>query len=191
MLTILYLLWSLFRGLKSPLPPSPPPSPPKTPSPKSQSPSPEPEAVSEMSSFVTTSRTPSRYSTFSRETSVEIGVESRASVTSLSSYSTSSRRYEIIGQRSIDSRSSVTSLWSSDTSRRDSETIPEHDDIESSDSRLSFASASSAVSSDGSRRLSEILARRRRSSARTVQVRRYIRRFPLTSDRRRTTGRYK
>lgn len=78
-------------------------------------------------------------------------------------------------------------------SRRDSEAIPEHDveeeEDETSDSR-SFASAGSVLSSDGSRRYSETLARqRRRSSARSAQVRRHTRRFPLTYDRRRTTGR--
>lgn len=205
MLTILFLLWSLLRGLRNPRPKTPvssqPPSPeaptPSPEAPKSQTPSPEPEIVSEMSSITRMSSesrasivSTSRYSPFSRDSSVDVGNESRPSVTSISSFSTSSRRYEIIGQRSIDSRASVTSLWSSDTSRRDSEAIPEHE-IDSSDSRTSFASASSVLSSEGSRRLSEaILARRRRSSARSSQVRRHTRRFPLTYDRRRTTGRF-
>lgn len=129
-----------------------------------------------------------RYSPFSRDSSVDVGNESRQSVTSISSYSTSSRRYEIIGQRSIDSRASITSLWSSDASRRDSEAIPEHE-IDSSDSRASFASAGSLVSSDG-RRYSDTLGKKRRSSARSSQIRRYTRRIPLSYDRRRTTGRF-
>ncbi|KAJ8938359.1 hypothetical protein NQ314_011522 [Rhamnusium bicolor] len=130
-----------------------------------------------------------RYSPFSRDSSVDVGNESRHSVTSLSSFSTSSRRYEIVGQRSIDSRASITSLWSSDMSRRDSETIPEHG-IDSSDSRASFASVGSLISSDGSRRYSETVGKRRRSSARSSQIRRHTRRFPLGYDRRRTTGRF-
>lgn len=87
----------------------------------------------------------------------------------------------------MDSRASVTSLWSNDMSRRDSEAIPEHD-VDSSDSRTSFASAGSFVSSDSSRRYSESLARRRRSSVRS-QVRRYVKRSPLF-DRMRGTGRF-
>lgn len=129
-----------------------------------------------------------RYSPFSRDSSVDVGNESRHSVTSISSFSTSSRRYEIVGQRSIDSRASITSLWSSDASRRDSEAIPEHE-IDSSDSRASYASAGSLVSSDG-RRYSDNLGKRRRSSARSSQIRRYTRRVPLSYDRRRTTGRF-
>lgn len=129
-----------------------------------------------------------RYSPFSRDSSVDVGNESRHSVTSISSYSTSSRRYEIVGQRSIDSRASITSLWSSDASRRDSEAIPEHE-MESSDSRASYASAGSLVSSDG-RRYSDNLGKRRRSSARSSQIRRNTRRVPLSYDRRRTTGRF-
>ncbi|CAH1374768.1 hypothetical protein MTP99_016099 [Tenebrio molitor] len=190
MLTLLFLLWSLIRGLRKPSSRTPTParSPPEAPSP--QSPSPEPlDLHSEMSSQtrVSTESYRSRYSPFSRESSVDVGNESRHSVTSISSFSTSSRRYEIIGQRSVDSRASVTSLWSSDMSRRDSEAIPEHD---STDSRASFASAGSLASSDGSRRHSEGLGRRRRSSVRSSQVRRHTRRFPLTYDRRRTTGRF-
>ncbi|KAJ8963786.1 hypothetical protein NQ317_017569, partial [Molorchus minor] len=129
------------------------------------------------------------YSPFSRDSSVDVGNESRQSVTSISSFSSSSRRYEIVGQRSIDSRASITSLWSSDmSSRRDSEAIPEHE-VDSSDSRASFASATgSIVSSDGSRRYSETVGKRRRSSARASQIRRNTRRFPLNYDRRRTTG---
>ncbi|XP_060529266.1 cAMP-specific 3',5'-cyclic phosphodiesterase isoform X4 [Cylas formicarius] len=132
--------------------------------------------------------TSSRYSLYSRESSVEVGNESRQSVTSLSSYSTSSRHYDFIGQRSIDSRASVTSLWSSDfSSRRDSEAVRENE-IDSSDStRASFASAGSLVSSDNNRRYSEGVAKRRRSSARAAQIRRFIRRAPFSYDRR-TTG---
>lgn len=95
----------------------------------------------------------------------------------------------------MDSRASVTSLWSTDVSRRDSEAIIPEDEVEESSER-SFASAGSGgvVSSDNtttsSRRHSEIIARRRRSSARSAQVRRHTRRFPLTYDRRRTTGRF-
>lgn len=89
----------------------------------------------------------------------------------------------------MDSRASVTSLWSSDMSRRDSEAIPEHEVEESTDSRASFQSAGSVISSEGSRRYSDIIAKRRRSSARSSQVRRHTRRFPLSYDRRRTTGR--
>lgn len=132
--------------------------------------------------------TSSRYSAFSRDSSVDVGNESRPSVTSISSFSTSSRRYEIMGQRSIDSRASVTSLWSSDMSRRDSEAIPEHE-VDSSDSRASFASAGSFAGSDGNRRYSETMGKRRRSSTRSSQVRRHTKRFPLSYDRRRTTGR--
>ncbi|KAF7271259.1 hypothetical protein GWI33_015842 [Rhynchophorus ferrugineus] len=159
-----------------------------TPSPEpAYSPTPSPELGEFLSEISNVTRMSSeghrsRYSIYSRESSVDVGNESRPSVTSLSSYSTSSRRYEIIGQRSIDSRASVTSLWSSDMSRRDSEAIPEHE-IDSSDStRTSFAS-------DNSRRYSEGLSKRRRSSARAAQIRRFIRRVPLTYDRRRTTGR--
>ncbi|KAG5887842.1 hypothetical protein JTB14_024325 [Gonioctena quinquepunctata] len=128
-----------------------------------------------------------RYSPFSRDSSVDVGNESRPSLTSISSYSTSSRRYEIVGQRSIDSRASITSLWSSDMSRRDSEAIPEHE-IDSSDSRGSFASVGSVMSSDGSRRCSDTIGKRRRSSVRSSQVRRYTRKVPLSYDRRITTG---
>ncbi|KAJ8920198.1 hypothetical protein NQ315_011859 [Exocentrus adspersus] len=137
--------------------------------------------------FFETTLASTRYSPFSRDSSVDVGNESRQSVTSISSFSTSSRRYEIVGQRSIDSRASITSLWSSDMSRRDSEAIPEHE-IDSSDSRASFASVGSVASSDGSRRFSDALGKRRRSSARSAQIRRYTRRFPLSNDRRRTTG---
>ncbi|KAK9743971.1 hypothetical protein QE152_g8157 [Popillia japonica] len=206
MLTLLFWLWSFIRAFKHiPYPSSPPTPEPiiplPTPSPEhpiTQSPSPiespDLEHPSELSSFTRissesrSSLTGSRYSGISRDSSIDVGNESRHSVTSISSFSTSSRRYEIIGQRSMDSRASVTSLWSSDMSRRDSEAIPEHELEDSSDSR-SFASAGSVVSSDSSRRLSESLTRRRRSSAaRTTQVRRHTRRFPLTCDRRRTTG---
>lgn len=193
MLTLLFLLWSLIRGLRKPSSHTPTPAPP---SPVTQSPSPEPLDLHSELSMTLSSQTRmstesyrSRYSPFSRESSVDVGNESRHSVTSISSFSTSSRRYEIIGQRSIDSRASVTSLWSSDMSRRDSEAIPEHE-VDSTDSRASFASAGSMVSSDGSRRHSEGLGRRRRSSVRSSQVRRHTRRFPLTYDRRRTTGRF-
>ncbi|RZC37894.1 hypothetical protein BDFB_002069 [Asbolus verrucosus] len=197
MLTLLFLLWSLIRGLRKPSSQSPTPvQSPEAPSPElpmcSQSPSPEPPDLhSELSSQtrISSESYRSRYSPFSRESSVDVGNESRHSVTSISSFSTSSRRYEIIGQRSMDSRASVTSLWSSDMSRRDSEAIPEHE-VDSTDSRASFASAGSLVSSDGSRRHSEGLGRRRRSSVRSSQVRRHTRRFPLTYDRRRTTGRF-
>ncbi|XP_066247629.1 3',5'-cyclic-AMP phosphodiesterase isoform X5 [Euwallacea similis] len=151
------------------------------------SPTPSPELgefLSEISNYTRMSADShrSRFSIFSRESSVDVGNESRPSVTSLSSYSTSSRRYEIIGQRSIDSRASVTSLWSSDlSSRRDSEAIPEHE-IDSSDStRTSLASSDS-------RRYSESLSRRRRSSTRSVQIRKFVRKPPLSYDRRRTTG---
>ncbi|XP_008198065.3 3',5'-cyclic-AMP phosphodiesterase isoform X5 [Tribolium castaneum] len=191
MLTLLFLLWSLIRGLRKPSSRTPTPAPP---SPVPESPSPEPLDLHSELSMTLSSQTRmstesyrSRYSPFSRESSVDVGNESRHSVTSISSFSTSSRRYEIIGQRSIDSRASVTSLWSSDMSRRDSEAIPEHE-VDSTDSRASFASAGSLVSSDGSRRHSEGLGRRRRSSVRSSQVRRHTRRFPLTYDRRRTTG---
>ncbi|KYB25287.1 cAMP-specific 3',5'-cyclic phosphodiesterase, isoforms N/G-like Protein [Tribolium castaneum] len=193
MLTLLFLLWSLIRGLRKPSSRTPTPAPP---SPVPESPSPEPLDLHSELSMTLSSQTRmstesyrSRYSPFSRESSVDVGNESRHSVTSISSFSTSSRRYEIIGQRSIDSRASVTSLWSSDMSRRDSEAIPEHE-VDSTDSRASFASAGSLVSSDGSRRHSEGLGRRRRSSVRSSQVRRHTRRFPLTYDRRRTTGRF-
>ncbi|XP_066146046.1 3',5'-cyclic-AMP phosphodiesterase isoform X4 [Euwallacea fornicatus] len=151
------------------------------------SPTPSPELgefLSEISNYTRMSADShrSRFSIFSRESSVDVGNESRPSVTSLSSYSTSSRRYEIIGQRSMDSRASVTSLWSSDlSSRRDSEAIPEHE-IDSSDStRTSLASSDS-------RRYSESLSRRRRSSTRSVQIRKFVRKSPLSYDRRRTTG---
>lgn len=196
MLTLLFLLWSLIRGLRNPFLKSN--ANPEAPSPevsKSLTPSPEPEFVSEISTSRMSNESSrrsilssNRFSVMSRDSSVDIGNESRASVTSISSFSTSSmRRYEIIGQRSMDSRASVTSLWSSDTSRRDSEAIPEHE-VDSGDSRNSF---SSVMSSDGSRRMSDNLAnKRRRSSARSSQVRRYTRRFPLSYDRRRTTGRY-
>ncbi|KAL3270354.1 hypothetical protein HHI36_009402 [Cryptolaemus montrouzieri] len=215
MLTFLFLLWSLIRGLRNPAskPPSPSPNPEEIPTP-----SPEPEAltslpeidrsrteeeeeeedsapsspdrefISEMSSFTRVSNdSRSRYSAFSRDSSVDVGFEQRPSVTSISSFSTSSRRYDIVGQRSIDSRASVTSLWSSDlSSRRDSEAIPEHE-IDSSD--RSFASATStAFSSDGSRKYSEGHPKFRRSSSRSSQIRRHTRRFPLSYDRRRTTG---
>ncbi|KAJ3642055.1 hypothetical protein Zmor_024873 [Zophobas morio] len=190
MLTLLFLLWSLIRGIRKPSSQTPTPAPP---SPPPESPSPEPlDFHSELSlstRMSTTESYRSRYSPFSRESSVDVGNESRHSVTSISSFSTSSRRYEIIGQRSVDSRASVTSLWSSDMSRRDSEAIPEHE-VDSTDSRASFASAGSAMSSDASRRHSEGLGRRRRSSVRSSQVRRHTRRFPLTYDRRRTTGRF-
>ncbi|XP_017769760.1 PREDICTED: cAMP-specific 3',5'-cyclic phosphodiesterase isoform X4 [Nicrophorus vespilloides] len=200
MFTILFWLWSLFRGLRHTPPseaeakrrsleeiavlPSPDLSPPLSPQDLEH-----PSELSSITRFSNDSRASisSRYSAFSRDSSIEIGNDSRPSVTSISSYSTSSRRYEIIGQRSIDSRASVTSLWSSDMSRRDSEAIPEHE-VDSGDSRASFASAGSVISSDSSRRHSEIIARRRRSSARSSQVRRHTRRFPLSYDRRRTTG---
>ncbi|CAH0554637.1 unnamed protein product [Brassicogethes aeneus] len=198
MLTILFIIWSLIRGLTKAAPKAPQSplgvpleDPVPTPSPErgSQTPSPELDFMSEMSARMSSDNSNrSRYSVFSRDSSVDPGSESRPSVTSISSYSTSSRRYEIIGQRSMDSRASVTSLWSSDMSRRDSEAIPEHE-IDSSDSRASFASAGSMASSDSSRRYSEGLAKRRRSSARSSQVRRHTRRFPLSYDRRRTTGR--
>ncbi|XP_030750546.1 cAMP-specific 3',5'-cyclic phosphodiesterase isoform X5 [Sitophilus oryzae] len=158
-----------------------------TPSPEpAYSPTPSPELgefLSEISNVTRMSADShrSRYSIYSRESSVDVGNESRPSVTSLSSYSTSSRRYEIIGQRSMDSRASVTSLWSSDMSRRDSEAIPEHE-IDSSDSTRT------SLASDSSRRYSEGLSKRRRSSARAVQIRRFVRRAPLSYDRRRTTG---
>lgn len=183
MLTLLFLLWSLIRGFRKPSSPASSPMP--------EAPSPEQDIYAEMSlqTKISSESYRSRYSPFSRESSVDVGNESRHSVTSLSSFSTSSRRYEIIGQRSMDSRASVTSLWSSDISRRDSEAIPEHE-IDSSDSRTSFASAGSLVSSDGSRRHSESLGRRRRSSVRAAQVRRHNRRFPLTYDRWRTAGRF-
>ncbi|XP_019770034.2 cAMP-specific 3',5'-cyclic phosphodiesterase isoform X4 [Dendroctonus ponderosae] len=153
------------------------------------SPTPSPELgeilpiseVSNVTRMSTDSHSRSRYSAFSRESSVDVGNESRPSVTSLSSYSTSSRRYEIIGQRSIDSRASVTSLWSSDMSRRDSEAIPEHE-VDSSDSTRT------SLASNDSRRYSEGLSKRRRSSARAVQIRKFIKRSPLSYDRRRTTG---
>ncbi|XP_072382501.1 3',5'-cyclic-AMP phosphodiesterase isoform X3 [Diabrotica undecimpunctata] len=195
MLTLLFLLWSLIRGLKKSTQTSsqsqhtcttPPEDPTPTPSPDPTcSPSPEPEFLSEMSSRrISSDNYRSRYSPFSRDSSVDVGNESRPSVTSISSFSmsTSSR---IFGQRSIDSRTSITSLWSSDMSRRDSEAIPEHEhEIESSgESRSSFASAS-----DSSRRYSETTAKRRRSSARNSQIRRNTRRIPLSADRRRTTG---
>lgn len=96
----------------------------------------------------------------------------------------------MIGQRSMDSRASVTSILSTDISRRDSEAIPEiPDDDETSDSRASYASAGSGLSSESARRHSEAMAKRRRSSTRASQIRRTTRRFPLTYDRRRTTGR--
>lgn len=174
-----------------------------TPSPEPEYPS-EPEEVevddlaSEESSItrISSASRPSfggssRYSDFatSRTSSVEVGNDSRASITSLSSSSLSWRRYEMTGQRSIDSRASLTSIFSTDVSRRDSEVIFEQED-ESTDSRASFASAGSMVSSDGTtRRYSETMSKRRRSSARGVQLRRNTRRFPLTYDRRRTTGR--
>ncbi|XP_064210711.1 3',5'-cyclic-AMP phosphodiesterase isoform X6 [Tribolium castaneum] len=182
MLTLLFLLWSLIRGLRKPSSRTPTPAPP---SPVPESPSPEPLDLHSELSMTLSSQTRmstesyrSRYSPFSRESSVDVGNESRHSVTSISSFSTSSRRYEIIGQRSIDSRASVTSLWSSDMSRRDSEAIPEHE-VDSTDSRASFASAGSLVSSDGSRRHSEGLGRRRRSSVRSSQVRRHTRSFDV------------
>nr|XP_022917603.1 cAMP-specific 3',5'-cyclic phosphodiesterase isoform X3 [Onthophagus taurus] len=209
MLTILFWLWSLIRTLRH-VPHSPPPvnEPPEVPTPSLEIPpapspesqSPDLEHPSELSSFTRISSesrpslSGSRYSPFSRDSSVEYGNESRHSVTSISSFSTysaSSRRYEIIGQRSMDSRASVTSLYSTDlSSRRDSEAIPEHEfeHEDSTDSKTSFASASSVLSSDSARRLSDNLARRRRSSARSAQVRRHTRRYPLTYDRRRTTG---
>ncbi|XP_045474506.1 cAMP-specific 3',5'-cyclic phosphodiesterase isoform X6 [Harmonia axyridis] len=192
------------------LTPSPPnPEAPPTPSPEPSAPTPSPEIdrsrteeeeensaasspdrefLNEMSSFTRISNeSRSRYSAFSRDSSVDVGSESRPSVTSISSFSTSSRRFDIVGQRSIDSRASVTSLWSSDlSSRRDSEAIPEHEE-DSSDK--SFASATStALSSDGARKNSEGVGKFRRSSSRSSQIRRYIRRFPLSNDRRRTTG---
>ncbi|KAK9881723.1 hypothetical protein WA026_017242 [Henosepilachna vigintioctopunctata] len=222
MLTLLFFLWSLIRGLRNPvvkpLEPksnseasSSPQREAPTPSPEPEAPSPSPEIdrsrteeegeeensapsspdrefLSEMSSFTRISNdSRGRYSAFSRDSSVDVGNESRPSVTSISSFSTSSRRYEIVGQRSMDSRASVTSLWSSDlSSRRDSEAIPEHE-VDSSD--RSFASATStALSSDGSRRYSEGIGKFRRSSSRSSQIRRHTRRFPLTNDRRRTTG---
>ncbi|GJQ71778.1 hypothetical protein Trydic_g11471 [Trypoxylus dichotomus] len=179
----------LTRNL-SPLPSSEPAitqSPSPVPSPDLEHPS-AISSITRISSESRPSLTGSRYSGLSRDSSIDVGTETRPSITSISSFSTSSRRYEIIGQRSIDSRASITSLWSSDMSRRDSEIILEHELEESSDTR-SFASAGSVISSDSSRRYSENLARRRRSSAaRTAQVRRHTRRFPLTGDRRRTTG---
>lgn len=66
--------------------------------------------------------------------------------------------------------------------RRDSEAIPEHE-IDSSDS------ARTSLASNDSRRYSEGLSKRRRSSARAVQIRKFIKRSPLSYDRRRTTGR--
>ncbi|CAG9818549.1 unnamed protein product [Phaedon cochleariae] len=194
MLTLLFLIWSLIRGLRNraqkPLM-SPPGSPiaerTPTPSPEptcslSPTPSPEPEILSELSNTrISTDSYRTRYSPFSRDSSVDVGNDSRPSLTSLSSYSTSSRRHEIVGQRSVDSRASISSLWSSDASRRGSEAIiPEHEVDSTSDSRGSFAS-------DG-RRYSEA-KRRRSSTARSAQVRRSVRRLPLSYDRRRTTGR--
>ena len=209
MLTLLFWLWSLIRALRyipyrkhppSPTTETPVPSPEPLPlSPtenpvQSGSPSPDLDRPSELSSFtrISSESRPSiasRYSgMMSRDSSIDIGNETRYSVTSISSFSTSSRRtFELTGQRSMDSRASVTSLWSNDMSRRDSEAIPEHD-VDSSDSRTSFASAGSFVSSDSSRRYSESLARRRRSSVRS-QVRRYVKRSPLF-DRMRGTGRF-
>ncbi|XP_022917604.2 3',5'-cyclic-AMP phosphodiesterase isoform X6 [Onthophagus taurus] len=200
MLTILFWLWSLIRTLRH-VPHSPPPvnEPPEVPTPSLEIPpapspesqSPDLEHPSELSSFTRISSesrpslSGSRYSPFSRDSSVEYGNESRHSVTSISSFSTysaSSRRYEIIGQRSMDSRASVTSLYSTDlSSRRDSEAIPEHEfeHEDSTDSKTSFASASSVLSSDSARRLSDNLARRRRSSARSAQVRRHTRSFDV------------
>ncbi|XP_044754456.1 cAMP-specific 3',5'-cyclic phosphodiesterase, isoforms N/G-like [Coccinella septempunctata] len=141
-----------------------------------------------MSSFTRISNeSKSRYSVFSRDSSVDVGNESRPSVTSISSFSTSSRRYDIVGQKSIESRASVTSLWSSDlSSRRDSEAIPEHEE-DSSDKSCTSAT-STALSSDGLRRYSEGVGKFRRSSSRSSQIRKYVRRFPLSNDRRRTTG---
>lgn len=92
----------------------------------------------------------------------------------------------MIGQRSIDSRASLTSIFSTDVSRRDSEVIFEQED-ETTDP--SYASAGSGLSSDNTRRCSETISKRRRSSARGVQPRRNTRRLPLSYDRRRTTGR--
>lgn len=223
MLTLLFILWTLIRGLRPLAPsitrldppqsieqnhsPGPPslkatPSPTPTPEPTSQeisekpTPSPEPDYPSddleEESSItrISSASRPSissRYSDFatSRTSSVEVGNESRASITSLSSSSLSWRRSEMSGQRSIDSRASLTSIFSTDVSRRDSEVIFEQDD-EATDP--SYASAGSGIS-ENSRRLSETVTKRRRSSARGVQARRNTRRFPLSYDRRRTTGR--
>lgn len=218
MLTLLFLLWALIRGLK-PVTPTisnldPPqieqnhspslkatPSPTPTPEPTSlevsdkPTPSPEPESdeLEEESSItrISSASRPSissRYSDFatSRTSSVEVGNESRASITSISSSSLSWRRSEMSGQRSIDSRTSLASIFSTDVSRRDSEVIFEQDD-ETTDP--SYASAGSGMSSDNARRLSETISKRRRSSARGVQQRRNNRRFPLSYDRRRTTGR--
>ncbi|XP_018320277.1 cAMP-specific 3',5'-cyclic phosphodiesterase isoform X4 [Agrilus planipennis] len=218
MLTLLFLLWSIIRGIKnnpinkcsdnsncsqagstkdvpnvaedtSEVPKSPPSSHPNRPSNEPPQPvgpssdvstqtvtspaqSPEPDVPSEISSVTKTGdcsrrslMSSSRYSIISRESSLEIGGESRPSVTSLSSYSSS----RIFGQRSMDSRASVSSLWSSDVSRRDSEAIPEHE-IDSSDSRASYQSAGSLLSSNGTRKYSDSSIRRRRSSGRPTLV---------------------
>lgn len=127
----------------------------------------------------------SRTNSFDRS---EAGNTSRAS--SISS-STSFRRYEIMGQRSIDSRASITSIYSSDFSRRDSEAIiPEHDDDMLVDDATTSQASIGSNSEGGNRRHSETLTVKRRSSSRSSQIRRQSRRYPLGYDRRRTTGRY-
>lgn len=224
MLTLLFLLWTLIRGLKpfgtpiakldppqnieqnhSPGPPSlkATPSPTPTPEPTSQeisdkpSPSPEPEYPSddleEESSItrISSASRPSissRYSDFatSRTSSIEVGTESRNSITSLSSSSLSWRRSEMSGQRSIDSRTSLASIFSTDVSRRDSEVIFEQEDETTEPSETS---GGSGLSSDTTRRYSETINKRRRSSAKALPTRRYTKKFPLNYDRRRTTGR--
>lgn len=227
MLTLLFLLWTLIRGLKpfapsiakldppqnieqnhSPGPPSlkatPSPTPGPTPEPTSQeisdkpSPSPEPDYASdefqeeEESSItrISSASRPSissRYSDFatSRTSSIEVGNESRNSITSLSSSSLSWRRSEMSGQRSIDSRTSLASIFSTDVSRRDSEVIFEQDDETTDPS----CTSGSGHSGETTRRYSDAINKRRRSSARGLPARRYTRKFPLNYDRRRTTGR--